>query len=357
MNRCLLLTPVLALSFVLTACGEVFFTEAFDYSDGDLTTQSGGLWANHSGGSPSIQVANEAAVVKIPGSEDVNRLTSTVLTPGDTWLYALKFSVSDTRINPSGQPLATNFFAHFKDAGPANFRGRLYITAGTAPTNFQMGITSSSGSLNTIWGSAMEFDTTYTAVVSYTASLNDPRTEIPVNPVNPFDDSGVMPNPIPQPLSGMDGWASLWINPTNFESPRIIDMAPDSNVGNDLRSGMNSLALRQAGGSTANADILIDIAATGDDFEEVMSAVGGIASTPGDFDIDGDIDGHDFLEWQRGNSTPVGQLSASDLMDWQNAYGTPLVAAVSAVPEPATLALLGLTLVPLACGRKRKWMV
>ncbi len=77
-----------------------------------------------------------------------------------------------------------------------------------------------------------------------------------------------------------------------------------------------------------------------------------VATNPGDFDGDGDADGHDFLIWQRGNS-PTGPLSPVDLAAWQAAYGNPLAAAVGAVPEPATLVLLGLVMVPLACGRKR----
>jgi hypothetical protein len=39
----------------------------------------------------------------------------------------------------------------------------------------------------------------------------------------------------------------------------------------------------------------------------------------GDFDRDGDVDGRDFLVWQRGGSpTP---FSASDLAHWQANYG------------------------------------
>jgi hypothetical protein len=62
---------------------------------------------------------------------------------------------------------------------------------------------------------------------------------------------------------------------------------------------------------------------------------------PGDFDGDGDVDGRDFLIWQRGESeTP---LSPGDLLDWQENYGagTPLVSTI-AVPEPSAALLFGL---------------
>jgi autotransporter-associated beta strand protein len=65
--------------------------------------------------------------------------------------------------------------------------------------------------------------------------------------------------------------------------------------------------------------------------------------TSGDFDFDGDVDGRDFLAWQRGgspNGTPGGPVSASDLADWQANYGLPLTAVSTAVPEPGGMALL-----------------
>ena len=63
---------------------------------------------------------------------------------------------------------------------------------------------------------------------------------------------------------------------------------------------------------------------------------------PGDFDQDTDIDGNDFLEWQRGASPNA--LSQTDLNDWQVGFGemlNPVEAAVS-IPEPSTLLLAGL---------------
>ena len=66
----------------------------------------------------------------------------------------------------------------------------------------------------------------------------------------------------------------------------------------------------------------------------------------GDFDGDGDVDGEDFLEWQRDPS--VGSLA-----DWQTNYGAaPLSANAAAVPEPSALVLAGL-MIPLLIRRCR----
>ena len=63
-------------------------------------------------------------------------------------------------------------------------------------------------------------------------------------------------------------------------------------------------------------------------------------AVPGDFDGDGDVNGDDFLAWQRGLGTPQLQGSAAngdadgdrdvdavDLAGWRSNYGAPLIAA------------------------------
>ncbi|QEG32907.1 DUF4623 domain-containing protein [Bythopirellula goksoeyrii] len=83
-----------------------------------------------------------------------------------------------------------------------------------------------------------------------------------------------------------------------------------------------------------------------------------VSSDDADFDGDGNVDGQDFLTWQRnfgliggatlmdGDANGDQNVDGLDLSVWQNQYGTvpPLSAAVVAVPEPATawLALSGL---------------
>ncbi|TWU17593.1 hypothetical protein [Bythopirellula polymerisocia] len=79
---------------------------------------------------------------------------------------------------------------------------------------------------------------------------------------------------------------------------------------------------------------VVDVGGT--DYTQVSSASPGLL---GDFDNDGDVDGSDFLRWQRGdspNGVPGVSISPSDLTDWQGNYGAPPLSAVVAVPEPAT---------------------
>jgi len=77
-------------------------------------------------------------------------------------------------------------------------------------------------------------------------------------------------------------------------------------------------------------------------------------STPSaDFDHDGDVDGNDFLVWQRGFGA---EFDATDLANWRSQFGSiTATAAVGAVPEPASLVLFAFVLAatPLLAGRPR----
>ncbi len=83
-----------------------------------------------------------------------------------------------------------------------------------------------------------------------------------------------------------------------------------------------------------------------------------VATRPwtGDFNLDGFVNGGDFLAYQRGLGT---LYDAVDLTIWQQNYGMsvpiPLGAGIAAVPEPGTLVLaLMIGLVPLSSTRRRR---
>jgi hypothetical protein len=73
----------------------------------------------------------------------------------------------------------------------------------------------------------------------------------------------------------------------------------------------------------------------------------GDTNDPGDFDHDEDVDGDDFLAWQRGESPDP--LSAADLAEWKTAYPTPppTTPTGAQVPEPATAAFWLLAVVAI----------
>ncbi|QEG37915.1 matrixin family metalloprotease [Bythopirellula goksoeyrii] len=71
-----------------------------------------------------------------------------------------------------------------------------------------------------------------------------------------------------------------------------------------------------------------------------------------DFDNDGDVDGQDFLVWQRGNSVPF--LSASSLVNWQAQYETGSLSANLAVPEPSLMMMTCILGCILSCSREFK---
>ncbi|RIK84151.1 MAG: hypothetical protein DCC67_05250 [Planctomycetota bacterium] len=78
-----------------------------------------------------------------------------------------------------------------------------------------------------------------------------------------------------------------------------------------------------------------------------VTAPGGDA----DFDNDQDVDGNDFLVWQRGQSP--NSLSAGDLALWETAMAG---GGAAAVPEPATVGLLAAALAGCAAARRRRSM-
>jgi|GEM_PF-3337731 len=117
-------------------------------------------------------------------------------------------------------------------------------------------------------------------------------------------------------------------------------------IGGSLSGSFLGLAEGGLVGNFGGTNLLITYA--GGDGNDVTL----LSALPGDFDIDGDVDGFDFLEWQRGESPDP--LSQSDLNYWKANYGmiAPLAATSTAVPEPSSSALL-LTVLVCVTFRRR----
>jgi len=152
---------------------------------------------------------------------------------------------------------------------------------------------------------------TYSDTVFMVARIQffDPFEAIPGNALN------VLGNEI----------VTVWVDPVlgNAQPSEASAVVQDFEV---LDFAMTSVQFQ------GNASTWFDEIRIGLDYASVAPIAVG---TDGDFDGDSDVDGADFLEWQRnlGDTTSLGL--------WESNYGPPAIAAAAAVPEPSSMLLAG----------------
>ncbi|MBA3484160.1 MAG: PEP-CTERM sorting domain-containing protein [Pirellulales bacterium] len=255
LNRlALFFCATLALTAGATAEAALFFSDHFNYANGDLTVYDGtgdnvsnGAWAPYSGtgNTPSIEVVGGQAKLLIDGSEDATRsipnAVTDFMTAGETWYYSARVTVNDRRATPATTAIQNDYFMLMKDTGTTNFRSRLYVnnpSTGTGGAGFRFGIGPSSGAANAVnWGTDLAFGTTYDVVASYS-----------------FD----------------DGFVRLWVNPATQASTSVQATASPS-----PGTFITDLSLRQGfiTPNEPNTEILIDAVGFGDNFGEVLTAL------------------------------------------------------------------------------------
>ncbi len=212
---------------------------------------------------------------------------------------------------------------------------------------------------------------------------NDTSTTFEINSYRLFSDT-------PAPLYNFGNWMSFSdqnLDPVDGPDPNTV--AGDG-IGEtwDEAGGSNNFVLAESfllGKSVFNngrSEWLGYVFDTGADPNAIMfqyrDAVSGtvvegnieFVTSDADFDGDNDVDGIDFLTWQRnvglggqtdnsnGDADGSGTVDSADLAVWEIQYGSvPLSAATSAVPEPTTGSLFFLAVSASMWGRRRTRLV
>lgn len=137
------------------ACSAIVFTENFNYPNGPLVGAVGSPWQTTSGTAGQVDVVSNAVAITQLETEDVN---APLDAGGGFWndgLLTVTLTATFTSL-----PGTANYFAHLKDNGTSNFRGRIFATTtGAAAGSFRLGISNS---------------TTTVAFVTTDLSLNTP---------------------------------------------------------------------------------------------------------------------------------------------------------------------------------------
>jgi hypothetical protein len=193
---------------VLPSAGVVLH-EPFDYSDGSLTTNSGGLWNTHSGTIPGqTRIAGAVLQLRSAQTEDVNaRLIGSPYATGHGTVLFASFNMNFSSL-PNND---ADYFAHFRESGGFQ-HGRVYVSTTNMPAGvFRLGIGNTASSITNVATLAQDLSTgaSYLVVVRYNV------------------DTGI---------------STLWLNPGSESSPSVSasDDADPAAIG--------SFAFRQSGG-------------------------------------------------------------------------------------------------------------
>jgi hypothetical protein len=207
------------LPLMVTPSTNLLFYDPFSYADGSLLTNSGFLWANHSGTVGECQVTNGQLQVSAQLTEDVTGLLigGPYARSNSTVLYA-GFKARLLSLPKS----APGYFAHF--ASGSTFRGRVFAGISNAASGFFRLFVANGSDTATNLPADLSLNTNYSIVTRY--AIDTATTTLWLNPSAETDPS----------VTAADSQTAVSISSYNFRE--------DSSVGatvlvDDLRVGLS----------------------------------------------------------------------------------------------------------------------
>jgi endonuclease/exonuclease/phosphatase family metal-dependent hydrolase len=218
----------------------IIFSDSFDYPNGSIVTNSGGVWATHSGITGQVQIVSSRVLLTQTNTEDINAQLAGQPYPATTnaLLYA-RFTINFATF-PSG---AGTYFAHFKDASATGFRDKIFATTNGAPAGFfRVGVGNATNSNFAVLNSNLSLHADYILVTRYAPS--NATSTLWLNPLNESDpglnavDSAttlsITSFALRESLSGSDGMGTLVFDDlrigTSF-SDVVPNVAPQITIG------------------------------------------------------------------------------------------------------------------------------
>ncbi|MBA3480248.1 MAG: hypothetical protein H0T51_00400 [Pirellulales bacterium] len=382
--------------------------------------RSGNATFNHSAGAVNVTtgLGNGDFVIGDNGPNNIYNVSGTAMVNAGRQVLVGVFGAAEATINQTGGTIAAGGVVRVgvdgigswnMNGGTVNAatdvflgdfnssQGTMKVTSGTLNVtgNFNVGAALASNALpdrvepdgaNGPQGQALDANGTF--IVSGTAATIDVGGNFLANP---DDKSSFRSDPF---IAGADNSATLGFEIFNSSGTSLIDVVGVADLDGavidiDLMGGFlpsvgatfNLLEAASFGatgtGTTQNVGtgegfILAteDVGAfslavvAGGGVETLRATFLGAVAADADFDNDGDVDGADFLTWQRGlglsgaaatnaagNANGDSVIDGADLTVWRNEFGPPSVLAAGAVPEPSAAVLLLIAAAGLAASR------
>jgi len=187
----------------------LLISEPFSYPDGTRIADFSTPWISHSGTFGQTVVNGGKVSLTQTNDEDFNREFPALIFPPNSGVILYASFVVNFSQPPSA---AGTYFAHYKDDGTINFRGRVFASAqGASAGQFRLGVANGAASVgtNALHPTFLSTNVTYTVVTRYNVGT---------------------------------GETTLWINPTSEGSVSVTSTDAANSV------TVFSFALRQSGG-------------------------------------------------------------------------------------------------------------